>query len=392
MPSSRRVLVLIVLAFVALGMPMQAMGVAWPTVAADLGRPLGNLGILVFAFGVGYGVSTYSSGHLSWRVGAASLLTGATATSAVCLVVMAAGNTWTVLVTATLVFGLGSGLLDAGGNAYVALNHGTRAMGMLHAGWGVGSILGPGLVTLLLAVGASWRWSFALVALAQAAVASRFAREARRSERVGRASDEARPPRPGGTDAVLAVSVVTFMLYAGLATATGQWAFSVLSEGRGISEGVAGIAASGYWAGFTASRFLLGAVGSRLEPNRLLTACTIATVASLGLFWWAPTPAVGIFGLVFSGFAHGAFYPVEVLLTARRFGSAYTPWALGYCFAAANVGVAGLGAVLGLLVDGIGLEVVAPVLLLASVILAVTTRALERLTGAAAPVMHPTQG
>jgi fucose permease len=392
MPPGRRLLVLMVLAFVALGMPMQGMGVAWPTVAADLGRPLGNLGFLVFVFGAGYGVSTYSSGHLAWRVGAAWLLTGATATSALCLVVIAAGDAWAALVAATLVLGVGSGLLDSGVNSHVALNHGTEAMGILHAGWGVGSILGPGLVTLLLAVGASWRWSFAVVAVAQGALAIGFARAARRGAPARRRSEEARPGRPGGTDAVLVVSVLTFLLYAGLVTATGQWAFSVLSEGRGIGEGAAGIAASGYWAGLTASRFLLGAIGSRLDPNRLLTVCTIATIASLGLFWWAPTPALGIFGLVFSGFAHGVFYPVEVLLTARRFGSGYTPWALGYCFAAANTGVAGLGAVLGLLVDGIGLEVVAPVLLLVSVVLAVTTKALERLTGALEPTLHPTQG
>ncbi len=391
MPSGRRLLMLMVLAFVALGMPMQGMGVAWPSVAADLGRPIGNLGVLVFAFGAGYAVSTYVSGHLSWRVGPLWLLVAATTTAGLCVAVIAAGDSWAVLVAATLVLGLASGQLDSGINTHVALNYGTRPMGILHAGWGVGSFLGPGLVTLLLAMGASWRFAFVVVAVAQGALAIGFARAARRGERARRRPQGARPGRPAGTGRVLVLSVFTFLVYAGLATATGQWAFSVLSEGRGISEGAAGIAASGYWAGLTASRFLLGAIGTRFDPNRLLTACTTATIASLALFWWAPTTAVGIFGLVFSGFAHGAFYPTEVVLTARRFGAAYTPWAVGYCFAAANVGVAGLGAVLGLLVDGIGLDVIAPVLVLVAVVLAVVTKALERLS-AAAPVMHPTQG
>jgi fucose permease len=177
---------------------------------------------------------------------------------------------------------------------------------------------------------------------------------------------------------------MTFFLYAALATATGGWAFSVLSEGRGISEAMAGIAVSGYWAGLTGSRLALGLVGGRLELNRLLTVCTVATIASLALFWWAPTPAIAIFGLVFSGFAHGAFFPVEVVLTARRFGPDYTPWAVGYEFAAANVGVAGLGAVLGFLVDQIGLEVVAPALLVVAVALAFSTNTLERLSVAPA--------
>ncbi len=382
MPAGRRLLVLMVLAFVALGMPMQAMGVAWPSVAADLGRPIGNLGVLVFAFGAGYAVSTYLSGHLSWRVGPTWLLTAAAATSALCLVVMAVGDTWIGLVVEALLLGLASGQLDSGINAHVALNHGTRSMGILHAGWGVGSMLGPGLVTVLLALDASWRFAFVAVAIAQGALAIGFARAARRGERARRRPEGTRPGRPPGAGAVLVLSIFTFLLYSGLATATGQWAFSVLSEGRGLSVGVAGVAASGYWTGLTASRFLLGLVGSRFEPNRLLTICTAATIASLVLFWWSPTSAVGIFGLVFSGFAHGAFFPVEVVLTARRFGPGYTPWAVGYCFAAANVGVAGLGAVLGILVDRIGLDMIAPVLVLVAVVLAVVTKALERLSGA----------
>jgi hypothetical protein len=71
---------------------------------------------------------------------------------------------------------------------------------------------------------------------------------------------------------------------------------------------------------------------------------------------------------------------VEVVLTARRFGHGYLPWAVGYVFAAANVGVACFGAVLGFLVDRIGLEVVAPTLVLVAVAVAVVTKTLERLS------------
>jgi len=384
MPPGRRFLVLTVLSFIALGMPMQAMGVAWPSVADELGRPIGNLGLLVFAFGAGYAISTFSSGHLSWRVGPIWLLGGASGTSALSLIVIALFDVWGALVAVTFLLGLAGGLLDSGVNAHVAVNYGTRPMGVLHAGWGIGSVLGPGLVTVLLAADVSWRVAFAIFAAAQAALAIGFLRSAGKAGSAKLRREEASPSRPPATGAILALSAMTFFLYAALATATGGWAFSVLSEGRGINEAMAGIAVSGYWAGLTGSRLALGLVGGRLELDRLLTVCTVTTVASLGLFWWAPTPALGICGLVFSGFAHGALFPVQIVLTARRFGEGYTPWAVGYEIAAGNVGVATIGVVFDVLVNHIGLEVVAPALLVIAIGLHLSTNALERLSAAAA--------
>jgi fucose permease len=154
-----------------------------------------------------------------------------------------------------------------------------------------------------------------------------------------------------------------------VAAGTGAWSYSLLTEGREISTGVAGVAVAAYWGGVTAGRVALGVFGNRIEPNRVLTMSAMGTVASLALLWIAPTPWLGIVGLVASGLSHGFVFPLEVLLTSQRFGAAFTPWAVGYEIAAANVGVTVVSGTIGLLVGGWGIAIVAPALLVLALLL-----------------------
>ncbi|MEA3503354.1 MAG: MFS transporter, partial [Actinomycetota bacterium] len=165
------------------------------------------------------------------------------------------------------------------------------------------------------------------------------------------------------------------------------WAYSLLTESRGIATGVVGIAVAGYWGALTVSRLALGVLGDRIDSNRALTASGVATVASLLVMWVAPTPWLGIAGLVISGFAHGSVFPLEILLTARRFGAAYTPWVVGYEIAAANVGVALVSGGIGILVSRWDVAVVAPALCVIAVLLLAAIEAL-RMRSAAFPVVR----
>ena len=347
--------------FVLLGTPVAAMGVAWPSAADDLGRTLADLGFVTFVYGAGYTVSTLASGELTRRFSTGPLLVSASLAAAASLAVFASSSTWSLFLVAGFMLGLAGGLLDAGVNAYVAVHRGARSMGIIHTGFGVGSTLGPLLVTFLIAVGWSWRSAFGALAVAELVLAGAFVATVSAIEANER--EGGRRPSLGNNSLVLGLSLAVFFLYAGVAASTGAWAYSLLTEGRGISTGVAGVAVGAYWGGVTAGRVSLGVFGNRIEPNRVLTMSAIGTVASLALLWIAPTPWLGIVGLVASGLSHGFVFPLEVLLTPHRFGAAFTPWAVGYEIAAANVGVAVLSGTIGLLVGEWGISVVAPALL-----------------------------
>ena len=366
--------------FVLLGMPMAAMGVAWPSVAGDLGRTLAELGLVTFAYGAGYTISTLASGELTRRLSTGPLLVGAAFAAAGGLTALAFASGWAVFLAAALLLGLAGGLIDSGVNAYVAVHRGARSMGIIHAGFGIGSAVGPLFVTALLAVGASWRIAFGSLAVADLLLALAFLATAGAFDRVGSQSEVR--PSVDGKGMIVALSVVVFFLYAGVAVGTGAWGFSLLTEGRGISTAVAGIAVAAYWGGLTVSRIALGILGDRIDPNRTLTVSAVATIMSLVVLWFAPTPWFGVVALIGSGIAHGAIFPREMLLTARRFGAAYTPWAVGYEIAGANVGVALVSGGIGLLVGHWDVNVVAPALCVIAILLLAAIEALRVRTAA----------
>ncbi|MCL1693877.1 MAG: MFS transporter [Actinomycetia bacterium] len=383
MTTKNRLFAVMATSFVLLGMPIAAMGVAWPSAAEDLGRTIGELGLVTFSYGAGYTVSTLVSGELTRRFTTGPLLVVAAFAAAGSLVVLTLTSIWAPFLGAMFLLGVAGGLLDSGVNAYVAVHRGARSMGIIHTGFGLGSAIGPLFVTVLLAAGLSWRIAFASLATADLLLAVAFVTTVGALDRTNRRSGDR--PTVDGKGVILGLSVTVFFLYAGVAAGTGAWAFSLLTEGRGISTGIAGLAVAGYWGAMTVSRLALGILGDRIDPRRALTVSGTATVASLLVLWIASPPWLGLVALIFSGFAHGSVFPLEMLLTARRFGATYTPWAVGYEIAGANIGVAVVSGGIGLLVSRWDIAVVAPVLFLVSVMLLAAIEAL-RFRSAAQPI------
>ncbi len=383
MTTKNRLFAVMATSFVLLGMPMAAMGVAWPSAADDLGRTIGELGLVTFSYGAGYTVSTLVSGELTRRFTTGPLLVVAAFAAAGSLAVLTLTSIWAPFLGAMFLLGVAGGLLDSGVNAYVAVHRGARSMGIIHTGFGLGSAIGPLFVTVLLAAGLSWRIAFASLATADLLLAVAFVTTVGALDRTNRRSGDR--PTVDGKGVILGLSVTVFFLYAGVAAGTGAWAFSLLTEGRGISTGIAGLAVAGYWGAMTVSRLALGILGDRIDPRRALTASGTATVASLLVLWIALPPWLGLVALIFSGFAHGSVFPLEMLLTARRFGATYTPWAVGYEIAGANIGVAVVSGGIGLLVSRWDIAAVAPVLFFVSVMLLAAIEAL-RIRSAAQPI------
>lgn len=168
---------------------------------------------------------------------------------------------------------------------------------------------------------------------------------------------------------VLVWSLVVFFVYAGIGAGAGAWAFTYLTEERGISDGVGGLIVAGYWGGFTISRLLLGALGERFLPNTVLRWSVVSATVAFIVLWWSPTNWVAAGALIFAGFAHGPVFPLEILLTPRRFGAALTATVVGFEIAAANVGAALLPGLMGLAVGLSGLAVLPPILVANSLVL-----------------------
>jgi fucose permease len=363
-------------AFVSLGLPDGLLGVAWPSIRRTFDLPLSQLGSLLALIMAGYLSSSFLSGTLVARWGVGRLLLWSNVTMVVSCAGYALAPHWWVTLLCGLLAGLGAGAIDAGINAYIAAHFPARVMSWLHGSWGLGAALGPIIMTAVLVGGQVWRMGYALVALLLAALAVAFARTRALWDDPGAVSSGATivtPPAMAGMGETLArpavwLHLLFFFLYTGLEGSAGQWAYSILTEARGMEPATAGVWVGAYWGSLTAGRFACGVIAPRVSTDTLLRVCTAIAPLGAGLLWF-DRGAPALFGLCLLGFVLAPIFPLTISATPGRLGSGYAAHAIGFQVSAACVGGAALPAAGGFLARTYGLEAITAFQLSVAVVL-----------------------
>jgi MFS family permease len=142
--------------FVLLGLPDGMLGTAWPSMRATFGAPVGALGLILLVATAGSVLVTAFVGPLIRRLGVPALLAVAGTLAALGYTGYAvAPGLWLVLGVSVLL-GASAGLMDGGLNTAVALTGRPRLLNLLHGAYGVGTAIGPLIVTVAILTG-SWR-------------------------------------------------------------------------------------------------------------------------------------------------------------------------------------------------------------------------------------------
>ncbi len=383
------------LAFISLGLPDTALGVAWPSIRDRFGLPQAALG-LVPAFGAAaYFVSGLLAGSLVHRMGVGRLLAASTGLVALGLLGYATAPRWSLFFPVAALIGFGSGAIDSALNGYAARHFPVRIMNWMHACWAVGAAVGPAVMTAVLAAGASFRAGYAILAAALGAMALAFTWTRRSFDDPADAVDAApgvgaEPARavagggPGGIGAAVRsgrawLQIAVFFAYTGVEAGTGAWCFTVLREGRGVSVEVAGFWTTVFWSSLTAGRFALGLVIDRVGPDRLLRAATVAVVAGAATFA-ASAGLPGRLGLAVLGFSLAPVFPTLMARTPARLGEHIAPHAIGFQVSAATLGSAVLPGALGLAAEAAGVSSIPPLLTGAALLVLVLHEVLLRTT------------
>lgn len=338
------------MAFVVLGLPDFAHGVAWPDLRADLDRPLADLGTFLVAQAAGYLAVAMATGRLAARWSIEGLVVRATVSSALGLGLVAVGPAWVVVLAGGLLAGAGAGGMDTGFNAAVALRNDGRLMGLLHAGYGLGAAIGPAVVGVSLVAEGGWRPPYAVFAAASTLLVLPLLRhdlgEAPPQERMGSPRGVLRP-------------CLAFFAYVALEVTVGQWAFTALTEDHGIGELAASVWVGVYWVGLTAGRLWLGLSGHRRSVDRLLGGSIVGAAVGCALLWiggpFAPV------GLPIVGLALSVVFPVLMLLTPQLVGEARAAAAVGWQTAASSIGAASGPAIAGVILDSAGVGAYGPI-------------------------------
>ena len=344
------------------------LGIAWPSMRVSLDAPLVGLGVLVAAMTVAMFAASAASGLLRERLGTIALLITSVAAAAAGLAIFAVATGWWATILASAVLGSGLGLLDAAVNTEAALRGDIRFMGALHGAWAIGASLGPPLIGATLVASDSWRPAY--VAAAAAFLALGIAIYAVRSDLHDAPEMETAPSgdRSIGRNVVLACALM--FVYVGVELGAGQWTFTRFTADASLADGLAGLAVFLYWSALAAGRIALALFGDRISPARLFDISVFGALASAIGFWILPPPAAALVALPCLGAALSVFVPVLRYLTPRRIGTAAAPRAIGFQVAAGMIGGASLPAVVGLLMQSIGVAALGPCLVTMTAVLA----------------------
>jgi fucose permease len=372
--SEFQVIGLSYLSYIALGLPGGILGVAWPSIRETFGISLDAVGILLAASTIGYLLSSFFSGRVIARLGTGLTLALSSLVAAIGLLSYGLAPSWWFMVLIGLGGGLGTGTIDAGLNLYFARVYGPRLMNWLHAAFGLGAAIGPLLITALLNSQLSWRIGYVIVGTLQLIMAASFALTIRRWQNFGASTDTSENPHVD--DVPLAdtirqplvwLSILLFVFAAGIELAIGQWVYTFFTQARGVDLNTAGQWVSIYWASFTAGRVVFGIIANRLPISRAITACMLITVVGSLLMWANLGDAASLIGLAAAGFVIGPIFPLLISTTPDRVGK-HANNAVGIQVSAASLGIAALPALAGVLAERIGIDSIAPFIVVVAVI------------------------
>ena len=287
--------------------------------------------------------------------------------------------------------GAAAGMMDAGLNTAIALSGRQRLLNLLHGAYGVGTAIGPLVVTAAILTG-SWRPAYLVLAVLDLLIAGSWLRQRRREGPPSAAGEAARGHEPQSGPqwsrrrygAVLAVGMSVFFLYTGLEVGAGQWEASFCRGQLDLSTSATGLAVFGYWGALTAVRISLAVVPRPVAPRTVVRVGSALAVIAAAVIWWQPGPTVTVIAFAVLGGALAGVFPALVTLTPVRIGERRAQHVIAWQVGAAAAGGAGISALIGLLIGAAGLAVLGPSLTTLAILVVATELILTRL----APVTH----
>jgi fucose permease len=333
------------------------------------------------------------------RLGTAAVLAVAGACAALGGIGYAlAPGLWLVLSIGPLM-GAAAGMMDGGLNTAVALTGRPRLLNLLHGFYGVGTAIGPLVVTGAIIAG-SWRPAYlVLAALDVVTACCWFAYRRSVPASAAKASAEASgaahdgPGRPEPAEAaqptagwsrrrvraVLTLGLIVFFVYTGLEVSAGQWETSYVRGQLGLSASAAGLASFGYWGALTAVRIGLALPAKPVPAQTVIGSGLLLSIAATGVIWWQPGPVVVVLAFVVLGAALAGVFPALIAVTPQRIGVERAQHAIAWQVGAAAAGGSGISAVIGLLIDTTSLAVLGPAIVVLAILLFLANVALARL-------------
>ncbi|MBO9519338.1 MAG: MFS transporter [Porphyrobacter sp.] len=312
--STQFLKLLIFLMFAMFAMTTDSVGTIIPSVIEEFDLGMTAAGSFHYASMSGIGIAAILLGFLADRFGRKTTILLGLALFGTTSALFAAGNSFGLFVLLLFVSGLGIGIFKSGALALIGdISGSTRQhaanMNLVEGFFGVGAIVGPALVTVLLQGGMSWKWLYVIAGvmcalLITGTALAPFPRSARPAEEKADPRDAMR--MLGDPHAVFFATLL--VLYVAAEAAVYVWAPTYFAGYEGAGAWLAAFVVSAFFVLRAAGRFLGAWLLSRYDWTAVIAICSTA-VAALFVIAVLGGKTVAVFTLPASGLFMSVLYP-----------------------------------------------------------------------------------
>lgn len=342
-------LVIIYVAFVGMGTPDSLFGTAWPVMYREFALPLSYAGIASMIGAAGTVVSSLMSGRVINRFGTGRVVAVSTAMTALGLLGYRYSPYFWCICLCAIPMGLGAGSIDTALNNYVALHYPPAQVSYLHCFYGVGVMLSPYFMSLVITGPKSWRGGYEIMFFVQAAIAIICIAAIPLWGKVKALPKDGQESEPEPEQRVIPLKKlakmpdvramwIILLTSMGIECTCGAWAATYLVDYKLMAADAAAEIMVVYFAGMTVGRFLSGLLSKRYAGWKMIFMGIAVMAVAMVLLLLPLGAGVAAVALFLIGMGNGPMYPNITHLTPITFGRDVSQSVVGSQMAFANIG------------------------------------------------------
>jgi fucose permease len=346
--------------FAQFGLNDSAPGALLPYLEAHYKIGYGTISLIFVANAAGFIVAAFVTNRLNARLSRSKVLMLGMLTTVVAYLLLVCTPPFALVVTSFFLAGLGNALCLALTNGWIAgLVNATVLLGLSHASYGIGGILGPLVATAI--VGSGRRWSvFYFLTLSLAVIncstaflsfrgfeaesasteplfiaterpelgsrakKSLWSRVSRRSQLRNSIAPSSKKPNASLLQAlksrVVLLGAWFIFSYQGAEVTLSGWVLSFLltSRAHSPSQSVSlGYITSGFWAGITLGRVVLTPPAQRIGEKFSVVALLVFATALQFIVWFVPNIFADAVAVAIVGLLLGPVYPCATVVFSK---------------------------------------------------------------------------
>lgn len=350
-------LALIYIAFISLGLPDSIIGSSWPIMNIEFMVPIGNAGLVSIIVSAGTIVSSLFSHRLINRFGTGKVTVVSVAMTAIALLGFSISPSFIWLLAFAIPLGLGAGAVDSGLNEFVAEHYAAKHMNWLHCFWGVGAMLGPIIISILLKYGYTWRSGYSSISIIQFALVVMLLfslpiwkkyenTSAKNTEEAKTLKVKASLFAPLKTKGSV-LAMFTFFLYTSIEASMMLWGASYLVKIKNFMPENAAGWVSLFFLGITVGRMLSGFISIKLSNKILIRIGSIIILIGIVVMLIPLSTPFTVIAYLIIGMGLAPIYPSMLHQTPVYFGKQNAQATMGLQMAFAYTGTTLIPPLLG---------------------------------------------